>query len=85
MLVMFEALFCFYLFHVLFVSGDFHVSPDSGQHSAIKAMKWNLQNHVEMQKLGNRQQQGRSVVLSQLAACYIQEPTPVVSSYLRVL
>lgn len=68
MLVMFEVLFCFYLSHVLFVSGDFYESPDSGQHSAIRAMKWNLQNHVEIQKLGIRQQQGRSVVLSQLPA-----------------
>lgn len=24
----------------------------------MKAMKWNLQNHVEMQKLGTQQQQG---------------------------
>lgn len=43
---------------MLFLSGDLHESPDSGQHSGMKAMKWNLQNHVEMQKLGSQQQQG---------------------------
>lgn len=40
------------------LSGDLHESPDSGQYSGMKAMKWNLQNHVEMQKLGAQQQHG---------------------------
>lgn len=43
---------------MLFVSGDFCESPYLGQHNNIKAMKWKLQNHLEIQKQGNHQQQG---------------------------
>lgn len=66
--------------HVFFLHGDLGEPPDSGQHSAIKAMEWNPQNHVEMQKLGSWQQKPpiRGCVS---AVCCIQESTPVSFHY----